>query len=480
MATAKHIHMIGVGGSAMSPLAGMLKERGYRVTGSDAGVYPPASTFLESLGIEYATSFDPKHLTPAADLIIVGNAISRGNVEVEEMLDRKLPYRSLPEIIEEEFLPGKHSIVVSGTHGKTTTTAMLAWLFHVAKKQPNFLVGGIAENFGQAYGLGGGEEFILEGDEYDSAYWDKAAKFFHYHPDDLIITSLEFDHADIYADFDVYQLAFLRLVNLVPRRGRVIVWGDPEADEPLGNATAKAFCPVIRYGFQPGNEWVAANVQSDGDAMTFQVTYKGEPYADIRLAATGRHNVLNALAALIVAQGRGIRRESIQEALSTFRSVKRRMDVKGEVDGVLVVDDFAHHPTAVKATIEAARLRWPDKRVWAVLEPRSNSMRRRVFQGALPQSLALGDEILLGSVHRAGQLADDQRLDPESVAAAVRALGKDARVLPGADAIADLLAAEAKPGDLLLIMSNGSFDGLCEKLLKKLATRHSTSGANAR
>jgi UDP-N-acetylmuramate: L-alanyl-gamma-D-glutamyl-meso-diaminopimelate ligase len=480
LATGKHIHMIGVGGSAMSPRAGMLRERGYRVTGADAGVYPPASTFLESLGIEYAASFDPKHLTPAPDLIIVGNAISRGNVEVEEMLDRKLPYRSLPEILEEEFLPGKHSIVVSGTHGKTTTTAMLAWLFHVAKKRPNFLVGGIAENFGQAYGLGGGEEFILEGDEYDSAYWDKAAKFFHYHPDDLVITSLEFDHADIYADFDTYQIAFRRLVNLVPRRGRVIIWGDPEAGEALGNATAKAFCPVIRYGFHPSNDWVSSNVQSDGDTMTFQVTFKGEPYTDIRLAATGRHNVLNSLAALIVAQGRGIRRESIQEALSTFRSVKRRMDVKGEVDGILVVDDFAHHPTAIKATIEAARLRWPGKRLWAILEPRSNSMRRKVFQDALPQSLALGDKVLLGSVHRAGQLAEDQRLDPESVAAAVRQLGKDARVLPGADAIADLLTEEAKPGDLLLIMSNGSFDGLCEMLLKKLAERQTPSGANAR
>ena len=480
MATAKHIHMIGVGGSAMSPLAGMLRERGYRVTGSDAGVYPPASTFLESLGIEYTTAFDPKNLIPAPDLVIVGNAISRGNVEVEETLDRKLPYRSLPEIIEEEFLPGKHSIVVSGTHGKTTTTAMLSWLFHVAKKRPNFLVGGIAENFGQAYGLGGGEEFILEGDEYDSAYWDKAAKFFHYHPDDLIITSLEFDHADIYADFDAYQLAFRRLVNLVPRRGRVIAWGDPEAGEALGSATTKAFCPVIRYGFHPSNDWVARNVQSDGDTMTFQVTYKGERYADLLLTATGRHNVLNALAALVVAQGRGIRRESIEEALAKFRSVKRRMDVKREVNGILVVDDFAHHPTAVKATIEAARLRWPGKRLWAVLEPRSNSMRRKVFQDALPQSLALGDKVLLGSVHRAGQLADDQRLDPESVAAAVRQLGKDARVLPGADAISDLLVAEAKPGDVLLIMSNGSFDGLCEKLLKKLAARNPMSGANAR
>src|SRR6516162_3732181 len=229
----KHIHMIGIGGSAMAPLAGMLRERGYRVTGSDAGVYPPASTLLESLAIPFASTFDAKHLTPAPDLIVVGNAISRGNVEVEEMLDRKLPHRSLPEILEEDFLPGKHSIVVTGTHGKTTTTAMLAWIFHVAGKHPNFLVGGVAENFGKSYGLGGGPEFILEGDEYDSAYWDKAAKFFHYQPDDLIITSLEFDHADIYADFDAYQLAFRRLVNLVPRRGRTVIWGDSAAGEAL-------------------------------------------------------------------------------------------------------------------------------------------------------------------------------------------------------------------------------------------------------
>src|SRR6266852_2278868 len=464
----KHIHMIGICGSAMSPLAAMLRERGHRVTGSDAGVYPPASNFLQALGISCSTAFDPANLTPAPDLVVVGNAISRGNAEVEEMLDRKLPHRSLPEILEEEFLPGKHSIVVSGTHGKTTTTAMLAWLFETAGKKPNFLVGGIAENFGKSYGLGGGEEFILEGDEYDSAYWDKAAKFFHYQPDDLIITSLEFDHADIYADFDAYHLAFRRLVNLVPRRGRVVVWGDSRAGDALRKATEKAFCPVLTYGLEPGNEWVAANVQSDGDGMKFQVIHKNSAFGEFRLAASGHHNVLNALGALIVAQGRGISRESICEALATFRSVKRRMDVKGETDGILVVDDFAHHPTAIRATIEAARLRWPNRRLWAILEPRSNSMRRRVFQEALPQSLALADRVVLGGVFRAQQLGDENRLDLETVAASVRALGKEARVIPGSDAIAEHLAAETKPGDLVLIMSNGSFDGLCEKLLKKL------------
>jgi UDP-N-acetylmuramate: L-alanyl-gamma-D-glutamyl-meso-diaminopimelate ligase len=476
----KHIHLIGIGGSAMSPLAGMLRERGHRVTGSDAGVYPPSSTLLDSLGISYFTSFDAAHLTPAPDLVVVGNAISRGNAEVEEMLDRKLPYHSLPEVLEEEFLPGKHSIVVSGTHGKTTTTAMLAWLFHVAGKRPNFLVGGIAENFGKSYGLAGGEEFILEGDEYDSAYWDKAAKFFHYHPDDLIITSLEFDHADIYADFDAYQLAFSRLVNLVPRRGRVVVWGDADAGDALRKSTAKAFCPVITYGFDSGNEWTAVDVRTDGDGMSFRVLHKGSDFGKFHLAASGKHNVLNALAALVVAQGRGISAASIAETFKTFQSVRRRLEVKGEIDGILVVDDFAHHPTAIKATIDAARLRWPNRRLWAILEPRSNSMRRRVFQEALPQSLALGDRVLLGAVHRAGQLADDQRLDPEHVAASVRALNKPAQVLPGADAIAEFLAAEARPGDLLLVMSNGSFDGLCDKLLKKLAARTSPTEAHAK
>jgi len=471
----KHIHMIGIGGSAMAPLAGMLRERGYRVTGSDAGVYPPASTLLASFGISYATAFDAKNLTPAPDLIVVGNAISRGNVEVEEMLDRKLPHRSLPEILKDEFLPGKHSIVVSGTHGKTTTTAMLAWIFQVAGKRPNFLVGGVAENFGKSYGLGGGPEFILEGDEYDSAYWDKAAKFLHYQPDDLIITSVEFDHADIYSDFEAYQLAFKRLVNLVPRRGRVVVWGDRDGGEALGKATEKAFCPVIRYGFEAQNDWVASDVAMVDQQMHFRVHYKGELFGEFSLAASGRHNVLNALAAMVVAQGRGIHAESLRSSLATFQSVKRRMDVKGEIDRILVVDDFAHHPTAIRATIEAARLRWPGRRVWAILEPRSNSMRRRVFQEALPKSLALGDRVILGGVHRAGLLSDEQRLDPESIVAAVREFGKDARVLPGADAISDFLAAEARPNDLLLIMSNGSFDGLCEKLLKRLESRAAAS-----
>jgi UDP-N-acetylmuramate: L-alanyl-gamma-D-glutamyl-meso-diaminopimelate ligase len=466
----------------MAPLAGMLREHGFRVTGSDSGVYPPASTLLESLGISYYHTFDAAHLRPAPDLAVIGNVIARGNPELEEVLDRRIPYRSLPEMLEEVFLPGKHSIVVSGTHGKTTTTAMLAWIFQTADKQPNFLVGGVAENFGKSYGLGGSEEFILEGDEYETAFWDRGPKFFHYHPDDLIVTSLEYDHADIYPDFETYQLAFRRLVNLVPRRGRVVIWGDTEESGPaLRRAAEKAFCPVETYGFTSGNDWVANEFAVEGELMRFRMEHRRTPFGEFSLTATGRHNALNAMAAMAVAHGRGISAAQIDQALATFRSVKRRMDVKGEIGGVLIVDDFAHHPTAVKATIEAARTRWPGRRLWAILEPRSNSMRRKVFQEALPKALALGDEVILGGVYRAQQLGDENRMDPEAVAANVRALGKDAQVFPSSDAIAEHLSTAAKPGDLLLIMSNGSFDGLCEKLLKRLVSAsHIPSEGKAR
>ena len=307
MTESKRIHVIGIGGSAMAPLAGMLRERGYRVTGSDSGVYPPASTLLESLGISFFHSFDAANLQPAPDMVIVGNIIARGNPELEEVLDRKIPYRSLPEILEEIFLPGHHSIVVSGTHGKTTTTAMLAWIFETAGKKPDFLVGGVAENFGKSYGLGGGEEFILEGDEYETAFWDRGPKFFHYHPDDLIITSLEYDHADIYPDFETYQLAFRRLVNLVPRRGRTIIWGDTNDSGPaLRRAAEKAFCKVETYGFSEGNDWIASDLAIDKETVRFRVSHRGANFGEFALAATGRHNVLNALAAMVVAQGRDI------------------------------------------------------------------------------------------------------------------------------------------------------------------------------
>jgi len=346
---------------------------------------------------------------------------------------------------------------------------MLAWIFETAARHPNFLVGGVAENFGKSYGLGGGEEFILEGDEYETAFWDRGPKFFHYQPDDLIITSLEYDHADIYADFAAYELAFQRLVNLVPRRGRVVIWGDAEESGPaLRRAAEKALCKVETFGFAVGNDWAANEVVPHRDGMKFSVVHDGQHFGEFVLAATGRHNVLNAMAAMAVAYGRGISVTAVANALATFRSVKRRMDVKGEVGGVTLVDDFAHHPTAVRVTIEAARGRWPGRRLWAILEPRSNSMRRKIFEETLPMALALADRVVLGGVFRAQQLGDENRMKPETVAESVRSLGKDAAVLGSSGAIAEFVAGQVAPGDVLLVMSNGSFDGLCEKLLMKL------------
>jgi UDP-N-acetylmuramate: L-alanyl-gamma-D-glutamyl-meso-diaminopimelate ligase len=327
----------------------------------------------------------------------------------------------------------------------------------------------VAENFGRSYGLGGGAEFILEGDEYETAFFDRGPKFFHYHPEDLVITSLEYDHADIYPSFELYEQAFKRLVNLVPRRGRVILWGDAAAAGPaLRRVADKAFCPVVTYGFEPGNDWLAGDLLVEGPVTRFRAVYRGAEVAEVMLSAAGRHNVLNALAAVAVAHGRGVPPRAMEQALLSYRNVRRRMDLKGEVRGVLVVDDFAHHPTAIGATIEAARLRWPGRRLWAVVEPRSNSMRRKIFESVLPGVLVAADRVLIGPVSRPAQLDDSERLSPKAVAEAVHTAGKPAEAMPSADAITEHLAQEAAAGDLILIMSNGSFDGLCEKLLTRL------------
>jgi UDP-N-acetylmuramate: L-alanyl-gamma-D-glutamyl-meso-diaminopimelate ligase len=464
--TAEHVHLLGIGGSAMAPLAGMLSERGFRVTGSDLNVYPPASTLLDSLGIQWNEGFREENLRPAPDLCVIGNANSRGNLEVEYILDQKIPYCSMPQLLEDHFISGHTSVVVTGTHGKTTTTAMLAWIFHVAGRRPDFLMGGVAPNFGdRSYGLGGGEEFIIEGDEYDSAFFDKAPKFLHYHPDELIITSLEYDHADIYPDLASIELQFRRVVNLVPRRGRIVAWGEsPE----VRTAVSKAFCRVETYGLSPDCDWYAGDILWHDAATEFRVVYRGGEVTRVRMPVAGRHNVLDALAAIALAYGRGVECEAIQQALATFESVRRRMEIKGEVNGVLVVEDFAHHPTAIRLTLEGARIRWPGRRIWAAIEPRSNTMRRKVFQDALPEALALADSVVIGPVNRAQLLSDDERLSPEDIAKTLRGHGRAARAFASASEIAEYLAVSADPGDLVVVMSNGSFDGLCLKLLEKL------------
>jgi len=457
----------------MAPLAGMLAESGYRVSGSDTGVYPPASTLLDSLGIRWTNGFNAANLDPAPDIVVLGNALSRGNPEVEAVLDNQIPYRSLPQTLEEFFLPGHDSLVVTGTHGKTTTTSMLSWILHHAGRRPNFLIGGVAENFGRSFGLGGGDEFVLEGDEYDSAFFDKAPKFLHYHPREVIITSLEFDHADIYENLAAIELQFRRMVNLVPRRGRIVAWDE---SEKVRGVVQNAFCPVETYGFTPGVDWLAGDLEIADGETRFRVSRQGSEVARISMSLAGRHNVLNAVAAIAIAHGRGVSGDAIADAMAEFRGVLRRLEVKGESSGVLVVDDFAHHPTAIRVTIDAARHRWPGRRLWAVFEPRSNTMRRRVFETDLAESLAAADTAVLGAVNRANLLSDEERMSPSRVLEAVRKAGRKAEGFDSAEEIAEYLAAETRPGDLVLIMSNGSFDGLCGKLLGKLQERGAPAG----
>ncbi len=462
----EHIHLLGIAGAAMAPVAGMLKERGYHVTGSDKGVYPPASTLLTALGIPWNEGFSAQNLQPAPDLAVVGNAISRGNPELEHILDEKIPYCSMPQILEKYFIPGRTSIVVAGTHGKTTTTAMLAWIFHVAGRRPDFLVGGVVPNFGdRSYGLGGGNEFIVEGDEYDTAFFDKAPKFLHYHPDELILTSLEFDHADIYPDLESIALQFRRLVNLVPRRGRILIWGE---SRELKDTVAKAFSAVETFGLTPECDWQTGDVLWNDSATEFRVARGGREVARIRMPLAGKHNVLDALAAVALAHGRGIERGAIERALGSFESVRRRMEIKGEANGVLVVEDFAHHPTAIRLTLEAARTRWPGRRIWAAIEPRSNTMRRRVFQDVLPDALAIADGVMIGPVNRAQLLSEEDRFSPEALTEALRKRGRVAEAFQSSAEIADDLSERVRAGDLVLVMSNGSFDGLCSRVLDKL------------
>lgn len=461
--------MLGIGGAAMAAVAGMLKERGYTVSGSDANVYPPASTLLSSLGIPWKAGFRPENLNPTPDLVVVGNAISRGNLELEAALDARIPYWSMPQTIEELFLPGKLPMVIAGTHGKTTTTAMLAWIFHAAGRRPDFLVGGVLPNFGErSYGLGGGAEFIIEGDEYDSAYFDKHPKFLHYHPEQLILTSLEFDHADIYSDLPAIELQFRRLVNLVPRGGNIIVWGGAAN---LVRCTEKAFCAVETYGLTPEMNWFAGDLEWREGMMHFRAMNRGKEAARIRMPLAGKHNVLNALACVALALERGVERGAIENALAQFQGVRKRMEIKGEAAGVLVVEDFAHHPTAIRATIEAARSRWPGRRLWVAFEPRSNTMRRKIFADDLADALALADASLLGPVNRAQLLLDEERLDPQQVAAAICNHGTKAQAFESAAEIADYLLGEVQRGDVVLTMSNGSFDGLSRRMLDILDKR---------
>ena len=468
----KHIHLIGICGTAMASLAGMLKQRGFRVTGSDAAAYPPMSDFLHDLGIAVAQPFDPGNLDPRPDLIVVGNAISRGNPELEFALDQRIPFCSLPQLLHEEFLRGKEVLVVAGTHGKTTTTSMLAWIFHSAGLCPSFLIGGIAENFGSSFQLGQGSHFILEGDEYDTAFFDKGPKFLHYFPDSIILTSVEFDHADIYKDLDAVETAFKRLVNLIPRRGRIIAFdgkaGDAAESPSLERCVAKAFCPVERYGGGPRANWQLTNMRLDPGRTSWSVLHDGQTWADFEFALAGEYNVWNATAAAAIAASCGIAKEAIAAGLKTFKSVKRRLEVKAQVNGITIIDDFAHHPTAIAGTLKALRARYPGARLWAILEPRSNTLRRRVLQRDLARSLALADEVIVAAVFRSEAVPENERLELPELAAEIKANGGRARLLSDAGAIVQTIAPELRGGDVVAILSNGGFGGIYEKLPARL------------
>jgi UDP-N-acetylmuramate: L-alanyl-gamma-D-glutamyl-meso-diaminopimelate ligase len=461
----RHIHLIGICGTAMASLAGMLQERGFRVTGSDAAAYPPMSNFLESLGIPVAQPFAEANLNPRPDLVVVGNALSRGNVELERVLDERIPFCSLPQILHDEFLVGKEVLVVAGTHGKTTTTSMLAWIFETAGLQPSFLIGGIAENFGRSFGLGDGKHFILEGDEYDTAFFDKGPKFMHYFPDSVILTSVEFDHADIYKDLDAVETAFKRLVNLVPRRGRIVGF---DSGASIDRCLQKAFCPVERYGTSTNAGWRITNLKLGEDRTEWSVLLDEKPWADFEFPLGGEYNVWNATAAAALAANYGIEKNVIGKALATFRSVKRRLEIKAEVNGITIIDDFAHHPTAIEQTIRALRARYPQSRLWVVLEPRSNTMRRNVLQDALSQSLALADQVVVAAIFKSEAIPEAERLNLNRVIDEVKKRGKQARVLADADAIVNAIAPELRERDVVAILSNGGFGGIYEKLPQRL------------
>jgi UDP-N-acetylmuramate: L-alanyl-gamma-D-glutamyl-meso-diaminopimelate ligase len=478
MTEKKHIHLIGICGTAMASLAGMLKQRGFKVTGSDTAAYPPMSDFLESLRVPVYQPFAVANLKPAPDLVVVGNAISRGNVELEHVLDERIPFCSLPELLHEEFLRGKEVLVVAGTHGKTTTTSMLAWIFHTSGQQPSFLIGGIAENFGSSFALGQGRHFILEGDEYDTAFFDKGPKFLHYFPDAVLLTSVEFDHADIYKDLDAVETAFKRLVNLVPRRGKIIAY---DSGESIGRCVARAFSALERYGSAPNADWRIANLKLEVNRTSWSVLRDGRPWADFEFPLGGEYNVWNATAAAAMAATYGISKEEISAALKTFKSVRRRLEVKAEVNGITIIDDFAHHPTAIAGTLKALRSRYPGRRLWAILEPRSNTLRRNVFQDELAASLALADRVVLASIFKSEAIPENERLNLDLVVNRIERQGRSARVISDADSIIAMAAPEMRPGDVVAILSNGGFGGIYEKLpqrLRLIAANAAAAGQN--
>jgi len=462
------VHLSGVCGTGMASLAGLLRERGDDVTGSDQDVYPPMSTQLEALGIAVRSPYCAANVPEDADLVVIGNALSRGNPEVEAVLDRKQRMTSLPALLAESFLRGKRSLVVAGTHGKTTTSSLLAFLLDRAGLAPSFLIGGLPADFATSYRLGGGRHFVVEGDEYDSAFFDKRPKFVHYLPDAAIIGNVEFDHADIYPDLAAVQTAFVRLLSVIPRRGLVVAGAESPA---LHEILPRALCRVETFGIDVSADWRALDVRATPGGSRFRLERQGRDLGEFELATFGQHNVRNAVAALAVAAAEGVEPESAREALRDFRGVKRRLELRGLVRGIAVYDDFAHHPTAVRETLRALRCFATGStagRVVAVFEPRSYTSRTRVFQEDFAAAFRGADLTLVAAAHLPGKVPEAQRLSEVDLARSIREKGSDARFVPEIEGIVAYLSQELREGDRVVVLSNGSFGGIHEKLLAAL------------
>lgn len=457
----RKLHFLGVCGTAMGAVAAALRDRGYDVTGSDENVYPPMSTFLESRGVHLLEGYRTGNVPEDVDLVVVGNAITRGNPEIEAVLNRRLLYRSLPETLKDFFLRQRRNLVVTGTHGKTTTTALIAWIFRQAGRDPSFLIGGIAKDLGQGAFFSESEHFILEGDEYDTAFFDKRSKFLHYLPECLVINNIEFDHADIFHNLDEIKLSFRRLVNIVPSAGSIWI----NADDPnCADVTRAALAPVESVGFTAGAMHRIETARFDRGVTRFRLGKM-----DFEMQLLGEFNVRNAAMAVAVARAYGLSGAEIQQGLASFTGVARRQEIRGEVNGIKVVDDFGHHPTAVRETLTGLRQRFPDRRIWAIFEPRSNTTRRAVFQNALPSALKLADGVILARVAKVDQLPPDDRLDPLRVVDAIVASGIPAFYEPEVDSIVTRLKPLARPGDIIVVFSNGGFHGLHQRLLAELS-----------
>ncbi len=440
-------------------MAAALKERGFAITGSDQGIYPPMSTFLEERGIE-ARPFDEANLAHKPDLVVIGNAISRGNPEAEYALEHKLAYCALPELLKHQFLRGKRSLLVCGTHGKTTTASLLAWLLKHNGLNPNFLIGGIPNNLGQGARFIDSEWCVLEGDEYDTAFFDKRSKFVHYLPEAVVINNLEFDHADIFCSLTEIQTSFQRLINIIPRNGLLLANGDEPNLLPL---TGVGHCPVRHFGLGNDCDTQADQLLFSESGSTFRLGS-----AQFRIPMIGELNVRNALAALLMARYAGLSDEQIQAGFDTFEGIRRRMEIRGEVKGVTVIDDFAHHPTAIRETLKALSRRFPERRVWAIFEPRSNTTRRNHFQIELAEALRLAKRVVVAEVARLEQVPPEERLNPAQLMADIRAAGVEADYLPTADEIVAHVVPQAQPGDILCVLSNGGFDNIHQKLINAL------------